>query len=167
MMGAGKSTVGRSLAARLGVTFVDLDRRIERIEGRAIPALFQDQATFRALETRALQGLTLEPGWAASGAVVATGGGVVLSETNWALMEESGVTVWLEVSPATLVRRLRAPSARRERPLLRGDDLGGTVQQLLDARAPLYRRASLVVDADGPVDAVCDRLLRSLGPDHE
>lgn len=163
MMGSGKSTVGRSLAARLGVTFVDLDRRIERIEGRSIATLFEDEVTFRTLETRALQGLTREPGWAASGAVVATGGGAVLSETNWSLMEMSGVTVWLDVPSASLVDRLSAPSARRERPLLQGDDLGGTVRQLLDARAPRYRRASLVVDADAPVDVVCDRLLGSLG----
>ena len=124
--------------------------------------MFEDEVTFRTLETRALQGLT--SGWAASGAVVATGAACLERDQLESDGDERRHGL-AEVPSASLVDRLSAPSARRERPLLGGRP-GGTVRRLLDARAP---RPSCEPggDADAPVDVVCDRLWGLWGPDHE
>lgn len=157
-MGSGKSTVGLALADRLGVVFVDLDARIERIEGACIPSLFEDESEFRRKETLALRTLVTEPGWAGSGTIVATGGGVVLEESNWSLMEAHGQTVWLDVPLQILRERLTAPGNVDHRPLLVGSELEDRLTQLMNLREPLYRRARTVVSGADSVDAVCDRL---------
>src|SRR5690606_301007 len=106
MMGAGKSTLGPLLARRWGAPFVDLDRRIERIFGAAIPALFsRGEAHFRRCERAALRLLVAEPGFAGRTTVVAAGGGLVVDPDNRAVMRATGVVLLLDVPALELARR--------------------------------------------------------------
>lgn len=161
-MGAGKSAVGRSVAERLGRPFIDLDEEIERIEGAAVPELFEQrgEAGFRAAERAALERLT-----DAADAVVATGGGVVLREDNRALLRRLGTVVYLAVTPEQALARLGEDHGR---PLLEGLDADGAAR-LLESRLPLYEAvADHVVDTDGrTVDEVATAvvaLVRARGP---
>lgn len=145
MMGAGKSTVGRVVAERLGRRLVDSDDLIEERTGRTVREIFatDGEATFRSLETEVLREAlrSTEP------AVIAAAGGVVLSEENRRLLRESGARViWLSADPAVLVERVRNGM---HRPLLDADP-AGTLQRMWDQREPLYREvADAIVSVDG------------------
>ena len=130
-MGSGKSSVGRALATRLGLAFIDLDERIEDEAKRTIPEIFatESEMLFRDRESAALAALVSEPS-----SVVACGGGVVLREENRAALRGLGVVVYLEVSPETSARRCGAGESR---PLLAGRT-GDEVTTLLTEREPLY-----------------------------
>lgn len=166
MMGAGKTSVGRALAAAHDLVFIDLDRRIERMFAASIAALFErGEVYFRACERTALLTLLDEPGFAASAAVVATGGGVVLDPNNLRDMARVGRLVYLEVDTVSLCARLSAPEQRRVRPLL-GDegDLQERLTVMLSAREPAYRCADIVVDARGPLSAVASEVWLQVRP---
>ncbi len=150
-MCSGKSTVGPALAARLGWEHLDLDREIERAEGRSVARIFAEdgEPRFREMEARATEALA-----GRDRIVLSPGGGWVL---NPALLERLGpgtLSVWLQVAPETVVARSAA--APGERPLLRGPDPLAAVRRLLAEREPLYRRAVLAVPTDGrdPADVV-------------
>lgn len=156
-MGSGKSVVGRALARRLRADFVDTDERIERTAGKTIPEIFsgEGEPAFREREKTALREALSVPG-----RVVATGGGAFLSGENRAVLSAYGPVVYLEASAETLVARLGEDTGR---PLLKGDDPGATVRDLLARRTAGYRLADHTVATDGlTVEEVADRVERLL-----
>jgi shikimate kinase len=159
MMGAGKTTVGRALARRLKLRFVDSDREIEARCGVKIPVIFEIEGEdgFRAREAQAIAELTrLE------GIVLATGGGVVLLEENRRLLAEHGTVVYLRATPEHLYERVRQD---RNRPLLAGADPLERLRELYRARDPLYRAiADLAIDTGRQsVQVLARSLLEQLG----
>lgn len=154
MPGSGKSTVGRELAGRYGVPFVDLDTEIERTAGMSVSEIFAErgEAGFRALEAQALvEASTQDP------SVVACGGGVVLEPANRIALRNTGICVFLDVPLDELRRRVRPAT---DRPLIRAE---GDLERLLEARGPLYREfAAHVVDASGPPGEVADAIVEEL-----
>jgi len=141
LMGAGKTSVGKLLAKRLGKDFCDCDQEIERATGVRIPVIFEieGEAGFRAREARMLAELAKR-----ENLVLATGGGAVLSAANRKLLAESGIVVYLRAAPADLARRTRHD---RNRPLLRTEDPLARLEQLFAERDPLYREiADIIVD---------------------
>ena len=141
MMGAGKTTVGRQLAQRLGKSFVDADQDIEQRTGVAVKVIFEieGEAGFRKRESEALDRLT-----AMTDLVLATGGGAVLDADNRRRLSERGFVIYLHAQPRDLWMRTRNDKTR---PLLQTDDPRARIQALYDFRYPLYRQvADLVVD---------------------
>jgi len=159
MMGVGKTTIGRALAARLGRPFVDSDAEVEARTGRTVRELFaaDGEAAFRSLESSVLRDALARP----EPTVVAAAGGSVLDARNRELMRTAGTVVWLRASPQRLVERVAGGA---HRPLLEQDP-AGTLVRLAAEREPLYRRvADVVVDVDDlPVDAVVEHLVDRLG----
>lgn len=154
MPGAGKSTVGRELAGRLGVPFLDLDAEIEREAGAAVADIFRDEgeASFRALEAAALVKASMH-----DPAVIACGGGVVLEPANRITLRNTGVAVYLDV-PLDELRRRVQPAA--DRPLIRQE---GDLERLLASRGPLYREfAGHVVDGSGDPGVVAAAIVEEL-----
>lgn len=149
LSGSGKSTVGRILAERLGRPLLDIDALIEKESGERVTTIFAQQGEdhFRNYESRELKKAVQ----AADGAIIATGGGIVLRPENRALMAEQGTRVFLQVEPQAALQRLQAQqqaaleqSAVPEiRPLLIGPDPLATLQQLLSARLAWYAEAEL------------------------
>ncbi len=163
MMGAGKSSVGRALAASLDALFIDLDERIEMLFGVAIPQLFErGEAQFRERERVALCSLVGEPGFAQAAVVVATGGGIVCDPENLQTMSSVGRLVYLEVDVETLCARLCTPGQREIRPLLDAakESMAARLAELLAAREPSYRQATLIIDGRGSPEEVAARVLR-------
>ena len=159
LMGAGKSTVGRALAARLGRAFVDVDDEVERRAGCTVAELFgrEGEAGFRAREADAVADVLAAP----DPGVVATGGGAVLcARTREALTGQA--TVWLRATPEVLAERLGATPGV-DRPLLVDGDPVARLARLAEEREPLYHDvAGIVVDVGGlSVDEVLDRILDS------
>ncbi len=148
LRGTGKTTVGRLVARRLGRPFADADAELEARAGRPIAAIFAEQGepAFRDWEERTLADLAATR----PGAVLATGGGVVLREANRRVLRAFGLVVWLSADPAVLAARLRAsPRGLASRPSLTP---AGTLAELaatLEARAPLYREVADAVVETG------------------
>jgi shikimate kinase len=158
MMGAGKTTVGRLLARRLKLRFVDSDREIESRCGVKIPVIFEieGETGFRARESAAIEALAALPG-----IVLATGGGVVLAERNRRCLAEHGTVVYLRAKPEDLYERVRHD---RNRPLLAGGDPLAKLRELHEQRDPLYRSVADVVLETGTqsVQALARQLLDRL-----
>ena len=142
MMGVGKSSVGRRLAARLSIPFVDADSEIENAAKMTIPEIFarHGEAYFRSGEARVLARL-LESG----PQVLATGGGAFMNEDTRALIKLKGVSVWLHADFDVLLRR--TSKRRSDRPLLQTEDPGETLRALLAEREPTYALADLTVQS--------------------
>lgn len=143
-MGAGKTSVGQRLAARLGLRFVDADAELERRAGMSVAAIFETEgeAGFRTRERALLAELC-----AGRGQLLATGGGAVLEEDNRTLLTAHGFVVWLRAGVATQLARLAEDDGR---PLLQGADREAVLERLAAQRDPLYARiADLVFDNEG------------------
>ncbi len=155
-MGSGKSRVAASLARRLDRPCLDLDAEVENRAGQTIAAIFADsgEARFRELESAALLDVL-----ANDGAVIATGGGVVLAAMNREALNVHATVIWLRADVATRLERMR--DERAQRPLLHGDDPATTLAKLDAIRTPLYRElADFEMDtSDMSVDEVVDRLM--------
>jgi shikimate kinase len=141
-MGAGKTSVGKILAEKLRLEFRDLDELIEGECGKAISRLFSEHGEdfFRDLESKKL--LTISE---KSGQIISTGGGVVLRQANWEVMEKGGVTVYLKASPDVLWSRIRNDSSR---PLLQVKKPFERVNDLLSMRIPLYEKADIIIETE-------------------
>ena len=150
--GTGKSTVGRLVAERLGRPFVDADAALEARLGRSIRSVFEEcgESAFRDREEALLAELTSTPG-----RVLATGGGVVLRESNRAALRRFGFVVWLTAEPCNLAARLQKGAAAGVRPALTAAGTLGEIADVLSARTPLYRAvadAEIATDGRTPVE---------------
>lgn len=145
MMGSGKTTVGKKLAEKMGVAFIDMDRWIEEAAGKTIPEIFaqEGETAFRDQEAKALETLLSSHIFG----VIATGGGAVLREENRARMEQEGRTVWLKASKEKIITRV-TEDRQSIRPLLEGDQPEIKIEALLRARNPYYSQASIQIDTD-------------------
>jgi shikimate kinase len=158
LMGAGKTTVARQLARRLGKTFYDTDHEIERRTGVRVQVIFEIEGEpgFRAREAQMVDSLT-----ALQDVVLGTGGGVVLKPENRALLAARGFVIYLRAQPRDLYQRTRHDKSR---PLLATDDPLAKLEELQRVRDPLYREvADLIVDTGRQsVGALVDQLLKRL-----
>jgi shikimate kinase len=157
MMGAGKSSIGRRLATRLNVPFIDADAEIEKAAGMSIPDIFSahGEPSFRAGEARVIVRL-LEGG----PQVLATGGGAFMNADTRAAIGAKGVSVWLRATFDVLSRRTKR---RTDRPLLKGADPQTTLKRLIDERYPVYAQADLTVESrDVPHDTIVDEIIAGL-----
>ena len=157
MMGAGKSTIGRRLAARLNLPFIDADAEIEAAAGMTIPEIFElhGEPHFRDGEARVIARL-LEGG----PAVLATGGGSFMREETRRRIGEKAVSIWLKADPEIIMRRVKR---RADRPLLQTADLAATVGRLLSEREPVYQHADLTIASrDVPHDKIVEECIDTL-----
>ena len=157
LMGAGKTTVGRRLADRLGLRFVDADNEIEAAAGMSISNMFEahGEAHFREGERRVIARL-LEH----RGLVLATGGGAFMDPDTRALIAERAISVWLKADLDVLYHRV---ARRSTRPLLRRDEPREVLERLIEERYPVYAEADVTVESgDVPHDAMVDKIVVAL-----
>jgi len=151
MMGAGKSSVGRRLAARLGIDFVDADSEIESAAGMSIPEIFAKHGEdyFRSGEARVIARL-LDHG----PRVLATGGGSIMNQTTRDLIQIKGISVWLKADVEVLIKRTKR---RNDRPLVE------KIKDLLPQREPVYALSDIVVQSrDEPHETIVDEIVAKL-----
>ncbi len=158
MMGAGKTAVGRALAERLGVPFIDSDAEIEQAANMSIAEIFtrDGEPFFRRKETQVIERLM-----ETERCILSTGGGAFLSETNRDIIANKGVAVWLNADLELLWNRVRHKDTR---PLLRTPDPKGTLRDLYEKRVPLYGKADLSVKAEAglTIEAMAERVAEAL-----
>jgi shikimate kinase len=157
MMGAGKTSIGRRLAARLDVPFRDADHEIEAAAGLTVAEIFErfGEPDFRDGERKVIARLLEEPPH-----VLATGGGAFIDETTRAAMAKSAFTIWLKAPVGLLLARVKK---RETRPLLKEGDMRATMERLLALREPVYATADMVLEtADEPHGAAVDRIIVAL-----
>ena len=159
LMGAGKSTVGRRLAQRLRLPFVDADVEIEAAAGMTVTEIFDrfGEGYFRDGERRVIARLI-----DGTPKVIATGGGAFINEETRALILSEAIAVWLDADPDVLAERVKR---RDTRPLLRGRDPAKVLQELAAVRNPIYAMAPVRVSSHhAPHDATVRAILAAIGP---
>lgn len=158
LMGAGKTSVGRRLAEKLDIPFVDADHEIEAAAGKSIAEIFADhgESYFREGERRVIQRLI------GSGAqVLATGGGAYMNDETRARIQEHGISVWLKASLPLLMKRVLK---RQDRPLLKSDDPQAVMRSLIEKRYPVYALADVEVESrDVQHGQMVNDVIRALG----
>jgi shikimate kinase len=157
LMGAGKSTIGRRLAQKLDLAFVDADAEIEQAAGKSVQDIFRDhgEESFREGERRVIARL-LESG----PQVLATGGGAFMNEETRNNISRRGIAVWLKADIELLMKRVRR---RDNRPLLKADNPEEVMQTLIEQRYPVYGRADIIVESrDVPHSSIVSDVIRAL-----
>jgi shikimate kinase len=157
MMGAGKTSIGRRVAARLGIPFVDADDEIEAAAGCSIEDIFAayGEAAFRDGERRVIERLLTRPVQ-----VLATGGGAFADPDTRKSILGNCISVWLRAEPEVLWRRV---SRKSDRPMLKTADPRGTLEKLIEKRYPLYAEADITVDSiDGPPEDVVEAVIAAV-----
>jgi shikimate kinase len=158
MMGAGKTAVGRALAARIGAPFLDSDAAIEKAANMTIPEIFSrdGESFFRDKEAQVISRLLRE-----ERAILSTGGGAFLASRNREVIADKGVAVWLDADLTTLWGRVRHKDTR---PLLRTENPRATLSEIYHQRVPIYQLAELHVRSDSTVsiDGMVDRVIAAL-----
>jgi len=157
MMGAGKSAIGRRLASRFGVEFVDADSEVERAAGCSITDIFElyGEQAFRDAERRVIARLLSGPVH-----VLSTGGGAFMDAETRETIAASGISLWLRADLELLVRRT---ARRKTRPLLNDGDPREILARLIEERHPVYALADIVIDSrDGPPEETADRAQTAL-----
>jgi shikimate kinase len=160
LMGAGKSCVGRRMAQRLDIPFIDADLEVEAAAGCSIVDIFEQygEEAFRDGERRVIARLLDGPP-----SIIATGGGAFIDEQTRALIGEKALSVWLRADLDTLVSRT---SGRSHRPLLNSSDPREILSALIDQRYPVYAEADVVVDTGSDnANVTCGRVIDALA-DH-
>jgi shikimate kinase len=142
---SGKTTLGRNVARRLRLNFVDTDRYIEELTGRTIPEIFREdgEAAFRAVESQAIDQIMAE-----QNQVVSTGGGAFVNLDNRAKLRTGNLVIHLQVRPETVVDRLRNSKSGRPRPLLDSPDPLERVMELMAERKEAYSAAHVTIGVD-------------------
>ncbi len=142
-MGTGKTAVGKKTAKALNMQYIDTDEVIEKDVGRKIHRIFEDSGEkyFRGIEAKVVKCVALLDGF-----VISTGGGVVLKKENMKELEKNGMVICLAASPEVILKRTRSAIYR---PLLNVNDPAGKIKELLEKRAPFYKRCSLMIDTSG------------------
>lgn len=157
MPGCGKSAIGRRLAPRLGLSFVDADEEIERAAGKTIKDIFEDHGEpyFRAGEVRVIARiLTAGP------VVLATGGGAFMAQETRDNIRRAGISIWVKADLPVLVRRV---SKRSNRPLFAGRDAETVMKELMEARYPVFSIADMIVESrDVPHDVIVGDIIKAL-----
>ena len=157
MMGAGKSTIGRRMAARLRLPFLDADHEIEAAAGMSIPDIFETHGEphFRDGEARVIARL-LENG----PVLLATGGGAFMRDETRRRIHDKAVSLWLRAEADVILRRVKK---RENRPLLKTPDPAGTIARLIEARHPFYAQTDITIDSrDVPHEKIVDEAIAAL-----
>ncbi|MDP6389346.1 MAG: shikimate kinase [Alphaproteobacteria bacterium] len=157
MMGAGKTAIGRRVAARLDIPFIDADSEIEAAAGCSISDIFElhGETAFRNGERRVIGRLLEGPIQ-----VLATGGGAFIDRETREVIKKRGISVWLRADLETLWRRV---SRRDHRPLLKTENPRETLSALVEQRYPVYAGADITVDSsDGPRDEMVERVIEAV-----
>lgn len=157
LMGAGKTTIGRRLAAALKLHFVDADHEIERAAGLSVKEIFEryGEPEFRRGERQVIARLLHDPPH-----VLATGGGAFIDQATREEMRARAISVWLKAPLEVLMRRVER---RDDRPLLKSDDPQKVMQKLMDDRYPIYAQADLIVEStNGPHNSAVVSVIEAL-----
>jgi shikimate kinase len=157
MMGAGKSTIGRRLSARLRLPFLDADTEIETAAGMSIPDIFETRGEpdFRDGEARVIARLL-----DSTSCVLATGGGAFMREETRHRIRDKAVSIWLKADAEIIMRRVKR---RADRPLLQTEDPEATVGRLISEREPVYQNADLTIwSRDVPHEKIVDECIEAL-----
>ncbi len=157
MMGAGKSSIGRRVAARLSLPFIDADAEIEAAAGCSIEEIFErhGEAEFRDGERRVVARLLAGPVH-----VLATGGGAFMNAQTREVIAENSISIWLRADIDVLLRRI---SRRNDRPMLQSTDQRVRLIELSEQRDPVYALAdSMVESTDGPLEQTAERVIEAL-----
>lgn len=158
LMGAGKSSIGRRLAQKLGVAFADADAEIELAAGRSIPEIFEElgEPAFRDGERRVIKRLLTDE----APHILATGGGAFMADDTRALIKERGHSIWLDADLDVLFERV---SRRSNRPLLKTADPKATLAALKETRSPVYAEADVAVRTSrAPIEVTVETVLDAL-----